>query len=185
MNEADDRLSELRIAARRSELGDLARLARPLRPLASDTRSLHLEARVKKLLGITLGILTAIGGFVDIGDIVANSATGARFGMSLAWTVVLGVIGIVVFAEMSGQVAAVSKRATFDLVRERLGARTAFVNLGASFFMTMLTLIAEVMPSLPWPPLAGMPRLHCPTTVGLSPGTFPLEDARRPPFTAL
>jgi Mn2+/Fe2+ NRAMP family transporter len=99
---------------------------------------------VKKLLGITLGILTAIGGFVDIGDIVANSATGARFGMSLAWAVVLGVIGIVVFAEMSGRVAAVSKRATFDLVRERLGASMAFVNLGASFFITMLTLIAEV-----------------------------------------
>src|SRR6185436_10998615 len=88
--------------------------------------------------------LTAIGGFVDIGDIVANSATGARFGMSLAWAVVLGVIGIVVFAEMSGRVAAVSKRATFDLVRERLGARTAFVNLGASLFITVLTLIAEV-----------------------------------------
>jgi manganese transport protein len=99
---------------------------------------------MKKLLGVTLGVLTAIGGFVDIGDIVANSATGARFGMSLAWAVVLGVIGIIVFAEMSGRVAAVSKRATFDLVRERLGARTAFVNLGASFFITMLTLIAEV-----------------------------------------
>jgi manganese transport protein len=99
---------------------------------------------MKKLLGVTLGILTAIGGFVDIGDIVANSATGARFGMSLAWAVVLGVIGIVVFAEMSGRVAAVSERATFDLVRERLGARTAFVNLGASLFITMLTLIAEV-----------------------------------------
>jgi Mn2+/Fe2+ NRAMP family transporter len=99
---------------------------------------------VKKLLGITLGILTAMGGFVDIGDIVANSETGARFGMSLAWAVVLGVVGIIVFAEMSGRVAAVSKRATFDLVRERLGARTAFVNLGASLFITVLTLIAEV-----------------------------------------
>jgi Mn2+/Fe2+ NRAMP family transporter len=99
---------------------------------------------MKKVLGVTLGILTAVGGFVDIGDIVANSATGARFGMSLAWAVVLGVVGIIVFAEMSGRVAAVSKRATFDLVRERLGARMAFVNLGASFFITLLTLIAEV-----------------------------------------
>ena len=46
---------------------------------------------MKKFLGVTLGILTAMGGFVDIGDIVANSETGARFGMSLAWVVVLGV----------------------------------------------------------------------------------------------
>jgi manganese transport protein len=99
---------------------------------------------MKKLLGITLGILSAIGGFVDIGDIVANSETGARYGMSLAWAVVLGVVGIIVYAEMSGRVASVTKRAVFDLVRERMGARVGLVNLGASFFITMLTLIAEI-----------------------------------------
>jgi len=99
---------------------------------------------VKKLLGIMLGVLTAIGGFMDIGDIVANAATGARFGMSLAWAVVLGTIGIVVYAEMAGRVAAVSGRPTFDLVRERLGARMALANLAASFFINFLTLTAEV-----------------------------------------
>ncbi len=99
---------------------------------------------MKKIFGVTLGILTAMGGFVDIGDLVANSATGARYGMSLAWAVVLGVVGIVVYAEMAGRVASVTKRAVFDLVRERLGARAGLVNLGASFFITMLTLIAEV-----------------------------------------
>jgi Mn2+/Fe2+ NRAMP family transporter len=99
---------------------------------------------MKRLLEIALGILTAIGGFVDIGDIVANTETGARFGMSLAWVVVVGVIGICVFAEMAGRVATVSGRPVFDLVRERLGARTALVNLGASFFITFLTLAAEI-----------------------------------------
>jgi Mn2+/Fe2+ NRAMP family transporter len=99
---------------------------------------------VKKLLGVALGILTAIGGFMDIGDIVANSATGARFGMSLAWAVLLGIGGIVVYAEMAGRVAAVAGRPTFDLVRERLGARMALANLAASFFINFLTLIAEV-----------------------------------------
>jgi Mn2+/Fe2+ NRAMP family transporter len=99
---------------------------------------------VKKVLGVTLGVLTAMGGFVDIGDIVANSATGARYGMALAWAVVLGVVGIIVYAEMAGRVASVTKRAVFDLVRERLGARAGLANLGASFFITMLTLIAEI-----------------------------------------
>jgi Mn2+/Fe2+ NRAMP family transporter len=99
---------------------------------------------MKKILGVTLGILTAMGGFVDIGDLVANTATGARFGMSLAWAVLVGVVGIVVYAEMAGRVASVTKRATFDLVRERLGARAGLLNLGASFFVTFLTLIAEV-----------------------------------------
>ena len=99
---------------------------------------------MKKLLGVTLGVLTAMGGFVDIGDIVANAETGARFGMSLAWAVLIGVLGICVFAEMSGRVAAVSGRPTFDLVRERLGAGVGLVNLFASFFITLLTLVAEV-----------------------------------------
>jgi Mn2+/Fe2+ NRAMP family transporter len=99
---------------------------------------------MKKVFGVTLGILSAMGGFVDIGDLVANTATGARFGMSLAWAVIIGVIGIVVYAEMAGRVASVTKRATFDLVRERLGARAGLLNLGASFFVTFLTLIAEI-----------------------------------------
>jgi Mn2+/Fe2+ NRAMP family transporter len=99
---------------------------------------------VKKMLEIFLGILTAFGGFVDIGDLVANSETGARFGMRLAWVVIVGVIGIVVFAEMAGRVATMSKRPVFDVVRERLGARWAFVNLGASFFINLLTVAAEI-----------------------------------------
>jgi Mn2+/Fe2+ NRAMP family transporter len=99
---------------------------------------------VRKYLQVTLGVLTAIGGFVDIGDLVANAAVGARFEWDLAWVVVFGVVGIVLYAEMSGRVAAVTKRATFDVVRERLGPRFAMGNLVASFFVTFLTLVAEV-----------------------------------------
>jgi Mn2+/Fe2+ NRAMP family transporter len=93
---------------------------------------------------IFLGVLTAFGGFVDMGDIVANAETGARFGMSLAWAVVVGVIGIVLYAEMSGRVAAISKRPVFDIVRERMGARAAMINLFASFFINLMTLLAEL-----------------------------------------
>ena len=99
---------------------------------------------MKKLLQVTLGILTAIGGFVDMGDLVANAAVGARFGMNLAWVVVVGVVGIILYAEMAGRVAAISQRPVFELVRERLGPRAGFVNLGASFFINFLTLTAEV-----------------------------------------
>jgi manganese transport protein len=99
---------------------------------------------VKKVLAITLGILTAIGGFVDIGDLVANAAVGARFGLKLAWVVPVGVVGIVVYADMAGRVAAISVRPVFDLVRERLGPRVGLVNLLASFFINLLTLTAEL-----------------------------------------
>jgi Mn2+/Fe2+ NRAMP family transporter len=99
---------------------------------------------VKKVFAIALGILTAIGGFVDIGALVTHGLVGARFGMSLAWVVIVGIVGICVFAEMSGRVAAVTGRATFDLVRERLGPRVGLLNLAASMAVTMLTFVAEI-----------------------------------------
>ena len=99
---------------------------------------------MKKLFAVALGILTAIGGFVDIGDLVTNGHVGSRFGMSLGWVVIVGIVGICVFAEMSGRVAAVSGRATFDLVRERLGPRVGLANLVASMAVTLLTFIAEI-----------------------------------------
>jgi Mn2+/Fe2+ NRAMP family transporter len=99
---------------------------------------------VKKFFAIALGILTAIGGFVDIGDLVTNAQVGARLGWSLGLVVMLGVLGICVFAEMSGRVAAVSHRATFDLVRERLGPRVGLANLCASMAVTLLTFVAEI-----------------------------------------
>ncbi|MEV7676455.1 divalent metal cation transporter [Streptomyces sp. NPDC088752] len=99
---------------------------------------------MKRLLAVTLGILTAIGGFVDIGDLVASSLVGARFGFSLVWVLLVGVVGICVYAEMAGRVAAVAGRPTFDLVRERLGPRTALANLVGSLLVTGLTLTAEL-----------------------------------------
>ena len=99
---------------------------------------------MKNLFAITLGVLTAIGGFVDIGDLVASSQAGSRFGMSLAWVLVVGVLGICVYAEMAGRVAAVSGRPVFDLVRERLGPRAGLLNLAGSYLVTVLTLGAEL-----------------------------------------
>ncbi|MDQ6928958.1 MAG: divalent metal cation transporter [Actinomycetota bacterium] len=99
---------------------------------------------MKKAAQVTLGILSAIGGFVDIGDLVAGAETGARFKLNLAWVILVGVVGIIVFAEMAGRVAAVSGRAVFSLIRERLGPGAGLVNLIASFFVNFLTLTAEI-----------------------------------------
>lgn len=99
---------------------------------------------MKGLFAVALGVLTAIGGFVDIGDLVTSSVVGSRFGLTLAWVLVVGTIGICIFAQMSGRVAAVSGRATFEIIRERLGARLAVANLSASFLINLLTLTAEI-----------------------------------------
>ncbi|MEV0004800.1 divalent metal cation transporter [Micromonospora sp. NPDC050980] len=99
---------------------------------------------MRKLLAATLGVLSAIGGFVDIGDLVAASQAGALFGMAHAWVLLVGVVGICAYADMAGRIAAVSGRAVFDLVRERLGPRVALLNLVASWLVTVITLAAEL-----------------------------------------
>src|SRR6187431_1703538 len=97
-----------------------------------------------KIFSVALGILTAIGGFVDIGDLVTNAVVGSRFGLALVWVVIVGVVGICLYANMAGRVAAVSGRATFEIIRERLGPRVGLSNLAASFLINLLTLTAEV-----------------------------------------
>ena len=99
---------------------------------------------MKKIFAVALGILTAIGGFLDIGDLVTNAVVGSRFGLALAWVVPVGVLGICLYAQMAGRVAAVSGRATFEIIRERLGPRPAAANLGASFFINLMTVTAEI-----------------------------------------
>ncbi len=99
---------------------------------------------MKSVFAIALGILAAIGGFVDIGDIVFNVAAGATFGYQLLWAVCIGVGGIITYAEMCGRVAAVSEKAVFDVVRERLGFSIGFIALGAGQLVNLLTLAAEV-----------------------------------------
>jgi manganese transport protein len=97
-----------------------------------------------KIFQIALGILAAIGGFVDIGDLVFNVAAGATFGYQLLWVVVIGVIGIITYSEMCGRVAAVSGKAVFDVVRERLGFRMGLFALISAQVVNLMTLTAEV-----------------------------------------
>src|SRR4051812_37309605 len=97
-----------------------------------------------KLFSVALGILTAIGGVLDIGDLVTNAVVGSRFGLSLAWGVVGGVGGICLFAQMFGRGAAVNGRGTVEVIPGRLGPRAAGANLSASFLINLLTLTAEV-----------------------------------------
>jgi Mn2+/Fe2+ NRAMP family transporter len=99
---------------------------------------------VKKVLSIFLGVLTAIGGFVDIGDLVFNTQAGATFGFQLLWVVVVGVVGIIVYSEMCGRVSAVAQRPVFDLVRERTGFGAGLTTLVASEVVSLMTCAAEV-----------------------------------------
>ena len=99
---------------------------------------------MKAVLQIALGVIAAIGGFVDIGDLVFNAQAGATLGYSALWALPVGVLGIIVFSEMSGRIVAISKKPNFVLVRERYSPWLATVTLVASLVLTVLTLAAEL-----------------------------------------
>jgi Mn2+/Fe2+ NRAMP family transporter len=95
-------------------------------------------------LELTLGIMTAVGGFVDISELVFAAKAGSSFGYALIWVFAVGTLGIVVFSEMSGRVAAVAKQPVFNLMRHRLGLKLGLVTLAASVISTLVTCAAEV-----------------------------------------
>jgi manganese transport protein len=99
---------------------------------------------MKKALEMTLGIMTALGGFVDIGELVFTVQAGAHFGYSLLWALLLATIGISLYSEMCGRIAAVKKKAVFEVVRDRLGRKLGLATLIGSNFINIMTCAAEV-----------------------------------------
>jgi manganese transport protein len=99
---------------------------------------------MKRLLGITLGIMTALGGFVDLGQIVFTTQAGALFGYRLLWAIGIGTLAIIVYMEMCGRVAVVAHEPVFSVVRNCLGKRLGLMTLIASNLLNLITCAAEL-----------------------------------------
>lgn len=113
---------------------------------------------MKKFLEIFLGIMTAMGGFVEIGELTFMLNSGARFGFSLLWVIALGTLGIIVYCEMAGRVAAVTEQPVFNLIRERVGFNVGLVTLIAANLVNILTCAAEIGGvAIVWQLLSGWP----------------------------
>ena len=95
-------------------------------------------------LELTLGIMTAVGGFVDISQLVFSGQAGSMFGYALISAFAFSTIGIMVFGEMCGRVAAVAHQPVFSLIRHRLGLKLGLFTLAASFLSTLVTCAAEI-----------------------------------------
>ena len=95
-------------------------------------------------LELTLGIMTAVGGFVDISELVFAAQAGSKFGYALIWVFAFSTVGMMVFGEMSGRVAAIAKQPVFNLMRHRLGLKLGLVTLFASLVSTLITCAAEI-----------------------------------------
>lgn len=99
---------------------------------------------MKKIFLLALGLLTAIGSGVDIGDVVFASQSGASFRYSLIWALVIGIIGLMIYGEMSGRVAAITKLTTFDVIRRDYPPKLSFITLVLSIIVTFITCAAEI-----------------------------------------
>ena len=99
---------------------------------------------MKRILEIGLGIVTSVGGFLEIGSITTAAQAGASFGYQLAWSILLGTLCIAFLVEMSGRFSAVSKHTIPDAMRERFGANFFAVPLIVMLLVSLLVLGAEV-----------------------------------------
>jgi Mn2+/Fe2+ NRAMP family transporter len=96
------------------------------------------------VLDVFLGIMSAIGGNVDMGQLVFTIEGGARFGFMLLWVVAVGSAGIILFSEMSGRVAVVTKKPAFTLIREETSRPLGLAVLAASTGVNVLTCTANI-----------------------------------------
>src|SRR5256885_11432679 len=62
------------------------------------------------IVDLVLGIVTSIGGFVEVGSISTAAQAGSEFGFQLLWAIAAATVMLALLVEMSGRLAAVSRR---------------------------------------------------------------------------
>jgi Mn2+/Fe2+ NRAMP family transporter len=99
---------------------------------------------MKKMMQLALGLITAIGGFLEIGSVTTAAQAGASYGFQLLWAVGLGTVCLIFLVEMSGRLSAVSKQTLVDALRARFGFRFYIIVLAALALVSFLVLTAEL-----------------------------------------
>lgn len=99
---------------------------------------------MNKILQITLGIITSIGGFLGVGAISTAAEAGSVFGFQLIWAILLGAICVIFLVEMSGRLAAVSKHTLASAIRERFGFNFYVIPFLGEIAVDFLGLATEI-----------------------------------------
>ncbi|HEY2829563.1 MAG TPA: divalent metal cation transporter [Thermoanaerobaculia bacterium] len=96
------------------------------------------------LLEVALGIITGIGGFLEVGSIATSADGGASFRFQLIWALALATVCLIFLTEMSGRLAAVSKHSLADAVREEFGFNFTIVPRAMELIVNFMVLTAEL-----------------------------------------
>lgn len=99
---------------------------------------------MKNLTKIALGILTSVGGYLEVGSIGTSLQAGARFRFGLLWAIAIGTICIAFLIEMTGRLAAVSQHTMVDAMRKRFGFGFQVWPLTAQILVDLFVLASEV-----------------------------------------
>jgi len=99
---------------------------------------------MKKAMTLALGIVTAVGGFFDVGNIATCAQAGAQFRFQLLWAMILATVLITFLVEMSGRFSAVSQKALPDAIREHFGFKFWSVPFIVLTLVHILVLAAEI-----------------------------------------
>ena len=92
---------------------------------------------MKAIFDLILGVVTSIGGFVEVGSISTSAQAGSEFGFQLLWAVALAGLILALLIEMSGRLAIVSRRSLAAAVRERFGIHFHAVPLMAELVIRL------------------------------------------------
>ena len=98
----------------------------------------------KQWTSIALGVVTAIGGFLDAGTIATSGEAGAKFGLGLVWIVLVATVAIILLVEMVGRFTAVSKKTYAEAIREDFGFRFYLLPLASEVIAESILLAAEL-----------------------------------------
>lgn len=99
---------------------------------------------MKSVTNLALGIVTSIGGFLDVGAIATAALAGAAFGLQMLWVFAIGTLCVMFLTEMAGRLACVSHHSLVDAVRERCGFRYFSLLLIGELIVDLLVLAAEI-----------------------------------------
>jgi Mn2+/Fe2+ NRAMP family transporter len=99
---------------------------------------------VKRIFEISLGIVTSVGGFLEVGSLTTSTQAGGQYRFALLWPLLLGTACLVLLVEMSGRLAAVSKHTIAAAMRERFGFAFYVLPLVILVPVSLLVLGAEI-----------------------------------------
>ncbi|HEU4565691.1 MAG TPA: divalent metal cation transporter [Gemmatimonadaceae bacterium] len=99
---------------------------------------------MKKLVEIALGIVTAIGGYLEVGSIATAAQAGAEFRFQHLWVVAISTICLIFIIEQCGRLSAVSRHTITSAVRTSFGISYFAIPTIAVGIVSLLLLASEL-----------------------------------------